>query len=113
MKLDDQPSRWRRIAVYFGLVKGPEDENARSFGRASDRNLDGCRLGDGVRANAEPSRRRKAAVYFGLADAAGDEPLPGAPRRSRYGLNVRPRLDQDVDELLRRIKDLEARLDDR
>jgi len=52
-------------------------------------------------------------VYFGLADAAGDEPLPGAPRRSRYGLNVRPRLDQDVDELLRRIKDLEGRLDDR
>ncbi len=41
MKLDDQPSRWRRIAVYFGLVKGPDDQNALPFGRASDRNLNG------------------------------------------------------------------------
>lgn len=53
---------------------------------------------------------RRAAVYCGLAYAPGDQPLPGGPRQSRYGLYVNTRLDQDVDELVRRIEDLEAQL---
>ena len=58
---------------------------------------------------------RRAAVAIGFARAPGEEPLPrlpGGPSRSRYdyGLYVNPRLDQDVDELVRRIEDLEAQL---
>ena len=54
---------------------------------------------------------RRAAVFLGFAYAPGDEPLPGAPRLSRYGpIYVNPRLDQDVDELVRRIENLEAQL---
>ena len=53
---------------------------------------------------------RRAAVAIGFAYAPGERPLPGAPRRSRYGLYVNTRLDQDVDELVRRIEDLEAQL---
>ena len=53
---------------------------------------------------------RRAAVAIGFAYAPGEGPLPGAPRRSRYGLYTNTRLDQDVDELVRRIEDLEAQL---
>ena len=67
---------------------------------------------------------RRAAVALGFAYAPGEGPLPGAPRRSRYGIYVNQRLDQDVDELdqdvdeldqdvdelVRRIEDLEAQL---
>jgi hypothetical protein len=53
---------------------------------------------------------RRAAVAIGIAYAPGERPLPGAPRRSRYGLYTNTRLDQDVDELVRRIEDLEAQL---
>jgi len=60
---------------------------------------------------------RRAAVARGYAYAPGEGPLPGAPRRSRYGIYVNQRLDQDVDELdqdvdelVRRIEDLEAQL---
>lgn len=53
---------------------------------------------------------RRAAVAIGLRYAPGEGPLPGGPRLSRYGFYTNTRLDQDVDELVRRIEDLEAQL---
>lgn len=48
----------------------------------------------------------------GLVYRDGGQPLPGAPDSCRYarGLGVSPRLDQDVDALLAKVADLEARL---
>lgn len=48
----------------------------------------------------------------GLVYREGGQPLPGGPDSSRYarGFGVSPRLDQDVDELVARVADLEARL---
>jgi len=44
---------------------------------------------------------------LGLVHAADGQPLPGAPRRSRYGLYVSARLDQDLDDLRARLDALE------
>ena len=57
-------------------------------------------------------------LFSGLAKRAGlvyrdgGQPLPGGPGASRYarGLGVSPRLDQDVDALLAKVANLEARL---
>jgi len=75
------------------------------------------RTHEGVSAERKMTFVRRAAVALGFAYAPGEGPLPGAPRRSRYGLYTNTRLDQDVDELdqdvdelVRRIEDLEAQL---
>ncbi|MDO9352570.1 MAG: hypothetical protein Q7T55_02680 [Solirubrobacteraceae bacterium] len=56
-------------------------------------------------------RFTSALEYFGLVHPSGPgAPLPGAPRKSRYGIPTSPRLDQDIDSLERRVAELEARL---
>ena len=52
---------------------------------------------------------RRLLTALGLAYPKGGEPLSDAPKRSRYGLHVSPRLDQDVDELRQRLAELERR----
>jgi uncharacterized protein YhaN len=55
---------------------------------------------------------RRAAVALGFAYAPGEGPLPGAPRRSRYGLYTNTRLDQDVDELDQDVDELDQDVDE-
>lgn len=50
------------------------------------------------------------AAFLGLVHPPGGEPLPGGPKRSRFGA-VSPRLDQELEDLRRRVTELERRLD--
>ena len=63
---------------------------------------------------ARTSWGRRLAQRLGVVYREGGEPRPGGPARSRYdrGLQVSPRLDQDVDELRARLEAIEARLRD-
>jgi hypothetical protein len=49
---------------------------------------------------------------LGLIYREDGEPLPGGPSTSRYarGAGLSPRLDQDLDALLARVAELEARV---
>src|SRR4051794_39549088 len=60
-------------------------------------------------AGGSVSRLRRALIYFGLARPEDGVPRRGAARRSRYGVYVSPRLDEDVDELKKRLAALERR----
>lgn len=53
---------------------------------------------------------RRALAYFGLAGSRHSQ-SPMSFRRSRYGRTVSPRLDEDVEELRRRLAALEGRQD--
>jgi hypothetical protein len=53
---------------------------------------------------------RRILIYFGLANPTGGRPLSGARGRSRYGVYVSRRLDEDVDTLRARLDELEEEL---
>jgi len=52
---------------------------------------------------------RRAGQYIGLLYANDGQPEQPGHRRSRYGLRVSPRLDEDIDDLRARLDDLERR----
>ena len=89
---NDRPrSRFRRLLIYFGLAENPSNpatEPARSTRP--------------MRKNEPPSGKARATLaYFGLVERPAD---------SRYGLDVKPELDDDLDALRARVAELEARL---
>lgn len=83
----------RRLLIYFGLAENPDNpivEPARSTRPVlKDETLGG--------------KARSVLAYFGLVEGEGKGD-------SRYGLNVKPELDDDVDALRAHIAELEARL---
>lgn len=82
---------FRRLLIYFGLLASP-DEPVTAPARSTR----------SERQNEEPAgKTRTALAYFGLVEGPAD---------SRYGLNVKPELDDDVDALRARVAELEARL---
>ena len=80
---------------------------------AAQRSLRACQSGypPGL-SGSSPDRRalNRVLVFFGLAHPEGGKPRTGL-RRSRYG-RVSPRLDEDVDDLKRRLEALERRQED-
>ena len=54
-----------------------------------------------------PSMLRRLGQGLGLIYSETGAPLAGGPKRSRYGLYVSPRLDQDLDDLRRRLEAIE------
>lgn len=50
---------------------------------------------------------------LGLTNPDEGTPRRPGPRRSRYGLHVSRRLDEDLAELIDRVEELERRLDAR
>ncbi|WP_158715313.1 hypothetical protein [Kitasatospora phosalacinea] len=56
---------------------------------------------------AAPSPFRRLVAHLGLVHRPGGEPLPGAAQKSRFGLFVSPRLDQELEELRTRMAALE------
>ena len=54
-----------------------------------------------------PSMLRRLGQTLGLVYPEAGAPLGGGPKRSRYGLYVSPRLDQDLDDLRRRLEAIE------
>lgn len=65
-----------------------------------------------VTPDPRPSRIKSLAAFLGLAEAPGGDPLPGGPKRSRFGA-VSPRLDQEIEDLRRRVTELERLLRER
>jgi hypothetical protein len=64
-------------------------------------------------AQGRNSAFRRLSTLLGLTYAPGAEPSANAPSKSRYrrGFEVSPRLDEDLDDLRRRVAALEQRLD--
>ncbi|MFE2347952.1 hypothetical protein [Kitasatospora cineracea] len=58
-------------------------------------------------ASSASSPFRRLAAHLGLVHRAGGEPLPGAPRKSRFGFFTSPHLDQELEELRTRVAALE------
>ena len=116
-----RPGRWHRALIYFGLAEERNAEaetstSARPTERqAADREARASALPGGSdpqeRAASEPGPaappdkerpwHRSALLYFGLVE--GDPP-------SRYGAEVATELDDDIDELRRRVAELEEEL---
>jgi hypothetical protein len=82
---------FRRLLIYFGLAENPD---ASVPGRGSS-------PPPVTKEKSAGGKGHSALAYFGLVEGPAD---------SRYGLNVKPELDDDVDALRARIAELEARL---
>ena len=55
----------------------------------------------------DPNFLQRLGRRLGLLHDSDGAPTPGGPKRSRYGVYVSPRVDQDIDELRRRLAALE------
>jgi hypothetical protein len=56
------------------------------------------------------SRAQRLLEYFGLAHPPQGAPTTGARRRSRYGVYVSSRLDEDLESMSQRIAALEDQI---
>lgn len=91
---DRRGGRLHRALVYFGIREEPDPP---AVPRGSEPSPE--RPAEPEPEHPPLTRRERALVYFGLAEPRG---------ASRYGEGVSGQLDADIDDLRRRIAELEA-----